>query len=77
MKMKKITVINRLENQDGEFIELTHNGADVGRVYRVEVKTETARFDHFYTSLNSELNERVARETYEESKQFVNSKVTA
>jgi hypothetical protein len=75
--MNKITIINRIEDEAGNFIELTHNSADVGRVYRVEVKTETARFDHFYTSLNSELNERVARETYEESKQFVNSKVTA
>jgi hypothetical protein len=75
--MKKITIVQRRENEDGEFIELTHNGAEQGRVYRVEVKTEAARFDHWFTSLNSELNEKVARETYEESKQFVQRKVMA
>lgn len=75
--MKKITIINRLEDEAGNFIELTHNNADKGRVYRVEVKTEAARFDHWFTSLKSELNERVAREAYEEAKQYINRKVMA
>jgi hypothetical protein len=75
--MKKITIINRIEDEAGNFIELTHNSADVGRVYRVEVKTEAARFDHWFTSLKNELNERVARETYEEAKQYINRKVMA
>jgi hypothetical protein len=75
--MSRIKVIDRLEDESGNFIELTHNSADTGRVYRVEVKTEAARFDHWFTSLKSELNERIARETYEEAKQLINRKVMA
>jgi hypothetical protein len=75
--MSKIRVIERLEDEAGNFIELTHNSADEGRVYRVEVSTEAARFDHWFTSLRNELNERVARETYEQAKEFIKGKVMA
>jgi hypothetical protein len=75
--MKKITIINRLENEAGNFIELTHNGAEEGRVYRVEIQTDSARWDEWFTTLDNELNERLARETYKELKEQIERKVMA
>ena len=75
--MTKIKVINRLENEDGDFIELTHNSAEAGRVYRVEIKTASAHWDEWFTTLDSELNERLARETYTELKEQIERKVMA
>jgi hypothetical protein len=73
--MKKITVINRLENDEGSFIELTHNGVEEHRVYRVEIKTDSAHWSEWFTALDSELNERLARENYKELKQLIERKV--
>jgi hypothetical protein len=73
--MKKISVVNRLENEEGSFIELTHNGAEEGRVFRVEIKTNSAHWDEWFTSWNSELNERLARDTYKELKLQIERKV--
>lgn len=75
--MTKIKVINRLENEDGDFIELTHNSAEAGRVYRVEIKTASAHWDEWFTTLDSELNEKLARGTYEQLKQEIERKVMA
>jgi hypothetical protein len=75
--MKKITVVNRLENEDGNFIELTHNGADQGKVYRVEIKNDSAHWSEWFTSTSSELNERLARETFSELRQQIERKVMA
>lgn len=67
--MKKISVVNRLENEEGNFIELTHNNLEEGRVYRVEVEVDSLTWSEWYTSLDSELNGRLAREKFEELKQ--------
>jgi hypothetical protein len=76
--MNRIKVIDRLETEDGNFIELTHNSADIGRVYRVEIKTGFGtRWDEWFTTLDSELNERLARETYAELKEQIKRKVMA
>jgi hypothetical protein len=75
--MSKIKVIDRLEDEAGNFIELTHNSADTGRVYRVEIKTDSARWDEWFTTLDSELNEKLARETYEQLKEQIERKVMA
>lgn len=75
--MKKITVVNRLENKNGNFIELTHNSADFGRVYRVEIKNDSAHWSEWFTSTSSELNERLARETFSELKEQIERKVMA
>jgi hypothetical protein len=76
-QVKKITVINRLENEDGNFIELTHNNAEEGRVFRVEIKNQSAHWSEWFTSMSSDLNERLARETYEELKEQIQRKVMA
>lgn len=73
--MTKIKIIDRAENDGGEFIELTHNSADTGRVYRVEIKTETAHWNEWFTTLDSELNERLAQKTYAELKEQITRKV--
>lgn len=75
--MTKIKIINRLETEEGDFIELTHNSADVGRVYRVEIKNNAAHWDEWFTTLDSELNERLARETYDELKEQIKRKELA
>ena len=69
--MSKIKVIDRLEIEAGNFIELTHNSADIGRVYRVEIKDGSAHWDEWFTTLDNELNERLARETYAELKEQI------
>jgi hypothetical protein len=63
--MKKITIIQRRENEDGEFIELTHNGADEGRVYRVEIKIKANHWSEWFTSTDSEFNEKMGKMYYE------------
>jgi hypothetical protein len=73
--MKKITIVNRLENEAGNFIELTHNGAAEGKVYRVEIKHDLAHWSEWFTSTSTELNERLARETYTELKEQIERKV--
>jgi len=75
--MKKISVINRLENEDGEFIQLTHNGAEEGRVYRVEIKLYSAHWDEWWTYRQTEINDRLARERFEDLKGHVQRKVIA
>lgn len=75
--MKKITVIHRLENEEGNFIELTHNNADEGRVYRVEIKDGSSHWDEWFTTLDNELNERLARETYEQLREQIGRKEMA
>lgn len=75
--MTKIKIINRLETEEGNFIELTHNSADIGRVYRVEIKDGSSHWDEWFTTLDSELNERLARETYDELKEQIKRKELA
>jgi hypothetical protein len=75
--MKKITVINRLETEEGSFVELTHNNAETGRVYRVEIKNGGAHWDEWFTTLDGELNERLARETYKTLREEIERKVMA
>jgi hypothetical protein len=75
--MKKITVINRLENEDGEFIELTHNGAEEGRVYRVEIKLYSAHWDEWWTYRQNELNDSLSKERFEDLKKHIERKVMA
>jgi hypothetical protein len=75
--MKKITIVQRHENDNGEFIELTHNGADEGRVYRVEIKLYSAGWDEWWTYRQTELNESLSKERYEDLKQHIDRKVMA
>lgn len=76
--MKKILVINRMESEDGNFIQLTHNNLEEGRVYRVEVEIDSLTWNEWFTSLDSELNGRLAREKFDELKgKFFTRKVMA
>jgi hypothetical protein len=63
--MTKITIVQRRENEDGEFIELTHNGAKEGRVYRVEIKMTANHWSEWFTSTDSDFNERMGKTYYE------------
>jgi hypothetical protein len=72
--MKKITVINRLENEDGEFLELTHNGTEEARVYRIEIKLYSAHWDEWWTYRQTEINDRLARERFEDLKTHIQRK---
>jgi hypothetical protein len=64
-QMKKITIVQRRENDRGEFIELTHNNADEGRVYRVEIKIQANHWSEWFTTTDSEFNEKWANIYYE------------
>jgi hypothetical protein len=75
--MSKIKVIDRLETEEGNFVELTHNSAEIGRVYRVEIKDGQAHWDEWFTTLDGELNERLARGTYKTLKEEIQRKVMA
>jgi hypothetical protein len=75
--MKKITIVQRQENEDGEFIELTHNGAEEARVYRIEIKLYSAHWDEWWTYRQTELNDRLARERFQDLKAHVERKVMA
>jgi hypothetical protein len=75
--MTRIKVIDRLDN-DNDFIELTHNSADEHRVYRVEIKTGEAHWDEWFTTLDGDLNNRLARGKFAELKEeFFTRKVMA
>ena len=63
--MKKITIVQRRENDNGEFIELTHNNLKEGRVYRVEIKIEANQWSEWFTSTDSDFNEKMAKMYYE------------
>jgi hypothetical protein len=73
--MKKITVVQRQENDNGEFIELTHNGADEGRVYRIEIKVYYAHWDEWWTYRQTEINDRLSRQRFADLKQHIERKV--
>jgi hypothetical protein len=76
--MTRIKVIERVMTEEGNFVELTHNSADEGRVYRVEVEVDSLTWNEWYTSLDGELNERLAREKFFELKEkFFSGKVVA
>jgi hypothetical protein len=75
--MKKITIVQRHENEDGEFLELTHNGAEEARVYRIEIKLYSAHWDEWWTYRQTEINERLARERFEDLKAHIQRKVMA
>jgi hypothetical protein len=74
--MKNITVINRLENDEGEFIELTHNGTEEARVYRIEIKFDKAHWDEWWTYRQTELNESLSKERFEDLKPHILRKVS-
>ena len=76
--MKKILVVNRMESEGGNFIQLTHNNLEEGRVYRVEVTIDSLTWNEWYTSLDSELNGRLARDKFDDLKEkFFTRKVMA
>jgi hypothetical protein len=76
--MSKIKVIERAEAEVGNFVELTHNSAEQGRVYRVQVQIDSLTWDEWYTSLDGELNGRLARDKFNEVKEkFFSRKVMA
>jgi len=76
--MTRIKVIERMMTEEGNFVELTHNSADTGRVYRVEVEVDSLTWNEWYTSLDGELNGRLAREKFFELKEkFFAGKVSA
>jgi hypothetical protein len=76
--MKRIKVIERLITEEGNFVELTHNSAEEGRVYRVEVEVDSLTWNEWYTSLDGELNRRLAREEFFELREkFFAGKVSA
>jgi hypothetical protein len=75
--MTRIKVIDRIDIEE-DFIELTHNSAEEHRVYRVEIKTGAAHWDEWFTTLDGELNGRLARDKFAELKEeFFNRKVMA
>jgi hypothetical protein len=41
----------------------------------VEIKTDSGHWSEWFTALDSELNERLARENYKELKQLIERKV--
>ena len=67
--MSKIKVIERVEAEVGNFVELTHNSADEGRVYRVEVEVDSLTWNEWFTTLDGELNARLARDKFNEVKE--------
>jgi hypothetical protein len=76
--MKRIKVIDRLMTEEGNFVELTHNSLEEGRVYRVEVEVDSLSWSEWFTSLDGELNARLAREKFTELKEkFFSGKVVA
>jgi hypothetical protein len=76
--MTRIKVIDRITNEGGSFAELTHNSAEEGRVYRVKIEIDSLTWDEWYTSLDGELNGRLAREKFNEVKEkFFTRKVMA
>lgn len=75
--MSKIKVIDRLENEYGEFLELTHNGGEEARVYRIEIKLYAAHWDEWWTYRQTEINDRLARERFEDLKAHIQRKVMA
>jgi hypothetical protein len=76
--MKRIVVIDRLITEEGNFVELTHNSVLEARVYRVEVEVDSLSWSEWFTSLDSELNARLARDKYLELRdKFFTGKVIA
>jgi hypothetical protein len=76
--MKRIKVIDRVTTEEGNFLELTHNSLEAGRVYRVEIEVDSLTWNEWYTSLDGELNGRLAREKFAELKEkFFIGKVVA
>lgn len=76
--MKRIKVIDRVMTEEGNFVELTHNSIEEGRVYRVEVEVDSLSWSEWFTSLDSELNARLARDKYIELRdKFFTGKVIA
>lgn len=76
--MKRIVVIDRVITEEGNFIELTHNSVLEARVYRVEVEVDSLSWSEWFTSLDTELNARLARDKYNELKEkFFTGKVIA
>jgi hypothetical protein len=76
--MTRIKVIERVEAEVGNFVELTHNSADEGRVYRVEVEVDSLTWNEWFTTLDGELNARLARDKFNEVKEkFFTGKVVA
>ncbi len=76
--MTRIKVIERIGSEEGNFVELTHNSADEGRVYRVEVEVDSLSWSEWFTSLDGELNARLARDKFKEVKEkFFTGKVVA
>ena len=64
--------------EEGNFVELTHNSADEGRVYRVEVEVDSLNWNEWFTTLDGELNARLARDKFNEVKEkFFTGKVVA
>jgi hypothetical protein len=64
--------------EEGNFVELTHNSLEEGRVYRVEVEVDSLSWSEWFTSLDGELNARLAREKFAELKEkFFSGKVVA
>jgi len=76
--MTRIKVIERVMTEQGNFVELTHNSADEGRVYRVEVEVDSLTWNEWFTTLDGELNARLARDKFKEVKEkFFTGKVVA
>jgi hypothetical protein len=67
--MTRIKVIDRISSEEGNFVELTHNSADEGRVYRVEVEVDSLTWNEWFTTLDGELNGRLARDKFNEVKE--------
>lgn len=72
--MSKVKVIDRLENEAGEFLELTHNGAEEGRVYRIEIKLYAAHWDEWWTYRQTDLNDKLSKERFEDLKEHLSRK---
>jgi hypothetical protein len=76
--MTRIKVIERVMTEEGNFVELTHNSADEGRVYRVEVEVDSLTWNEWFTTLDGELNARLALDKFKEVKEkFFTGKVIA
>jgi hypothetical protein len=74
--MKRIKVIDRVMTEEGN--GRTHNSLEEGRVYRVEIEVDSLTWNEWYTSLDGELNGRLAREKFAELKEkFFIGKVVA
>jgi hypothetical protein len=76
--MNQIVVVDRVMTEDGDFVELTHNSAQQGRVYRVEIEMGFIHWNEWYTTLDGELNARLARDKFIELKaKFIERKEMA